>query len=343
MPNLNVDTYQFDFSGGGGVPEGYTYIVDSDQALNNWLHGISGNDYTHVFIAPGRWSIDYAQVETIKYLDDVSIGTKTITGVPGSVICDDDNDYTDLYDGFAILKYQTLPTKDYFIKGITFEFKKVMVYNSSDGYFTILSKCINIINCNILSISTRPSCSAPIACAYACTNISNCTFSTGYASTVTGGQGHIDAVQNCINIYNCIFNIINEAQNDASPSDNSFTFVSGCINIYNCVMFGELDSKLTRDSMPSGFWGCKNINNVIVYNAADYGDSIGMCAQVNNCIALFFGDNTAMSHCCGYTIDQYGYMSLAVAKSYRDYADHSRTVAAANNSAGGWNWVTSRY
>lgn len=342
-PNLNIDTYRFEFgSGGGGTPEGITYVVDSSQKLNDWLTGVAGNDYTHVFIAPGRWSFDYNNIsqQKLKKLDDVTVGTKTIDGAPGSVICDDNNGYTQFdYSFKGILGYTTRPTKNCYIKNVTFEFNKAIIYSPYEGEYSMLYNCINIISCNISSVQTNSTGGAPLACAYACVNISNCSFSTGYASTVISGQSHIRAVDNCINITNCIFNIINEAPNQAAQSDNSFYLISTCYNISDCTIYGNLTSKLCRDSIPSVLTGCYNVNNVIVYDTGNYGSGFDTCSHITNCIAKAFNGCNSMSHCSGYNINQYNYFELTGATCNNCYADHGSSNAVADTAAGGYNKV----
>ena len=325
--------------------EGITYVVDSNTALMNWLTGVSGNDYTHVYIAPGRWSIDYSSIDSKKHLDDVSIGTKTIDGAPGSVICDDNNDYFDTADHEfgGILGYTTQPTKDCYIKNVSFEFSKALTYTPSDGEFSILYNCINIINCNVSAVQTHSTGSAPLACAWKCINIFNCTFSTGYSSAVVSGQNHIDSIAYCKNIANCIFNIINDAQNYADE-DSSFYFVDSCANISDCVVYGNLINNTEWSALGEGtniFSGCTNINNIMIYNESITGyGACDACVDISNVVAKEFTRCKGMSHCCGFSIDQWGYMYMAAASFSNCYADHGTTNAVANTAAGGYNWVT---
>ena len=130
----------------------YTYVVDSDLKLNDWLNNTPGNDYTHVYIAPGRWKLDYDRVprQSEWYLVEYplldTIGTKTIEGVSGSVICDDDYEGY-LKSGVNLFNYNTLNYTNY-IKGITVELNHVESY--SGGY--IFRKCANVYDCNIINL-----------------------------------------------------------------------------------------------------------------------------------------------------------------------------------------------
>lgn len=356
-PNLNIDTYGFEFgSGGGGTPEGITYVVDSSQKLNNWLHGVVGNDYTHVYIAPGRHVLDYTQASTVKYLDDVSIGTKTITGAPGSVICDDTNTHSeDETHKFThgVFGYQTRPTKDCFIKGLTIEISKYcgdISPSSETGRSYIFFNCINITECNITAVGTYDKGEtgdtmgngAPLSIAAQCINISKCSFSTGYTSADGDEQGAIFAIHSCDNIDSCFFNIINESTHERGDDDTCFTFIGSCNNISNCVA-DISNMSYALGASPSMFYACYNLTNIFVKSDdIDYAGIDG-CGQVTNCIAKYFEDCYAMSHCCSYSISQSGYMSLAEGKHYRCYADHAKTVSVADTAAGGWNWMVSRW
>ena len=66
------------------LKEGYafTYIVDSDVKLANWLNGVSGNDYSSVLVKTGTWNYNGIPLS----LDDNSVNTKKITGEYNSVI-----------------------------------------------------------------------------------------------------------------------------------------------------------------------------------------------------------------------------------------------------------------
>lgn len=75
------------------LEEGYafTYIVDSDVKLANWLNGVPGNDYSSVLVKTGTWNYNGIPLP----LDDNSINTKKIIGEYNSVIhisADGDND-----------------------------------------------------------------------------------------------------------------------------------------------------------------------------------------------------------------------------------------------------------
>lgn len=358
-PNLNIDTYEFEFGGGGGggTPEGITYVVDSSQKLNDWLTGVAGNDYTHVFIAPGRHVLDYTQASTVKYLDDVSIGTKTITGAPGSVICDDINTHSeDETHKFAhgLFGYQTRPKKECYIKNVTIEISKYCgdispSYETGRSY--LFYNCINIIGCNITAIGTYTKDNegatmgdgAPPSIAARCVNIRNCYFNTGYSSADHHDQGTINAIAQCNDIDSCIFDITDESTYDRGDDDTSFSYVYSCVNISNCISYGTVSSHL--GASPDIFNSCRNMTNIIVYDDNDPGDysTVNLCINLCNVISKYFDNCKAMSHCCGFTISSYGSMEMAAMKFYRCYADYSGTVNIADTAAGGWNWGTSRW
>ena len=355
-PNLNIDTYGFEFGGGGGgAPVGYTYVVSNSQKLNDWLHGVSGNDYTHVYIAPGRHVIDYTIASTIKYLDDAYVGTKTITGAPGSVICDDTNTHNEASTHkftHGLFGYQTLPTKDCFIKGLTIEISKYCGDVSPDyltGYSYLFFNCINITECSITALGTYTKDNegatmgdgAPPSIAAQCINISNCYFSIGYTADDHHDQGTISAITSCKDINNCIFNVANKSTYDRNDDDTDFDYVFMCSNITNCITSGDnIDSHL--GSGPTMFGSCNNMSNIFVHDSGTY-DTLDYCNNIDNIMAKNFIDCKAMSHCCGFSISPSGYISTAAMSYYRCYADHAGTVNIADTAAGGWNWGTSRW
>jgi len=63
-----------------------TFVVDSNQALSDWGWNAPGNDYSHVLIKRGTWSLAIgAQVRTYG-IDLNRSGTKAVTGEPGSIL-----------------------------------------------------------------------------------------------------------------------------------------------------------------------------------------------------------------------------------------------------------------
>ena len=321
----------------------YTYIVDSDEALMNWLTNVSGNDYTHVFVTSGRYSVDYNETNNLEKLD--TIGTKTIDGAPGAVICDDNNEYYDTSDNPKInglFSYATQPTKDCYIKDLTLEFNKYSEYNPDDdsGDDFLFYNCINIENCNVSSLGTHSG--APMGCMAKCVNITNCTFSTGYTSTSVN-QSHLRMVGGCKNITNSIVNIVNEEPDDAGY-DSSFKLFFGCYNINNCVVYGEVSTKLCGDPhYEINFLDyCAKVNNFITYNQTSFDSLVCDCIDITNVAAVKFSDCKGVSHCKKISINQYTHNDQFGNAAFIDcYADHGTTNAVADTAAGGYNRVAS--
>jgi hypothetical protein len=110
---------------GGGLSQ-FTYLVDSDAALAAWADSEAGNDYASVLIAPGTWN-------SSKEADLTAAGTKTVTGMPGSLL-----KFTSAYG----LRYTSLPDgNDCRMYNVTVEMTGVV--NGTNGF----CNCTNLTNC----------------------------------------------------------------------------------------------------------------------------------------------------------------------------------------------------
>ena len=298
----------------------YTYVVDSDLKLNDWLNNTPGNDYTHVYIAPGRWKLDYDRVprQSEWYLVEYplldTIGTKTIEGVSGSVICDDDYEGY-LKSGVNLFNYNTLNYTNY-IKGITVELNHVESY--SGGY--IFRKCANVYDCNIINLchsnddsNTIRSCEIFFS---ECINIHDNFIKFGTTSTYSGQYGSFSIFENCVNITNCIVEYIQDSDNVYVTSDDGYNYYfDNCKNIYNVIFYTDSPTEKLKLNGMLEFSVNHSCNLMHVINKTDYvtDSDYGQYAGINNngidnvyeCSARKSFDeySTGISHCMG--LDKY--------------------------------------
>ena len=321
-----------------------TYVVDSDLKLTNWLHNVSGNDYTHVYIAPGRWKVDHDDYTLVQKLD--TIGTKTIEGADGSVICDDDSEYVNSDDenDYSLLSYNTLPTtKDYWIKGLHIEFRKFTY-----SYEGIIQKCANISNCYFYKVTDKVAeigtGIGPGVTLKHCYNISNCTFISGFESTAVGTAGDCEMVSSCSFIYNCTAFIKFESSN-VNFSDHIDASLTG---FYDCTCISDCTVRFTENSIDNcachqgPIAGCQFISKCSVFSGQHLYDADFMgCSSLTSCRGKKFAGCSCVRYCSNVSSNY----QLQPATFERCYADnvvtgsYQATVPVANTVEGGFNLV----
>lgn len=145
-----------------------TYIVDSDQALNDWANIVAGNDYKHVLIKPGTYTIN-------KTIDLEETGTLTVVGMGGSKIISTASHGLVGYKG----------NMDYSLIGVNIEVR---------GGQSAFDSCANLIRCAGL---IKDSSSADCACFNDCQYLTNC-----YANCLNKAANTC-CFRNCQYLTNC--------------------------------------------------------------------------------------------------------------------------------------------
>lgn len=214
------------------IPSGFTFVVDSDQALNDWADQVEGNDYTSVLIMPGTWNI------TNKYIRPQQAGTKVVVGLPGSILNFEQESVTSCF----VVMYANRTKNDEYIKGVTVTAKFgrtgggvfrnarnlsncVVNCETSVGSVNGFVACKGLINCSSNAITTAES-AGSIAFA-GCKSLVNCE---GKAIGTTGGYGYSE----CVDLLFC--------KGAATSSGTGYGF-------YDCsVMFGcsPLEASTTK-------------------------------------------------------------------------------------------------
>ena len=329
------------------TPTGYTYVVDSSEALNNWLHGVSGNDYTRVYITPGRHVIDYTALDQIKRMDSADIGTVTIEGAVGAVICDDDQaDLYDTYNDYYLIRY-TNRNKTGYIKNVTFDIRHY-------GPTVLVRNCDNITNCKFnalygLALSSPTDLQrAETWCIEESDNVNNCICHYGYLSTAAvSNVGYKRVFSNCKNVIGCTVYVHGESdQTDPTSEDGEFCAFSDCIRVVNCTVYGIGDYIDYISLYPAIFSSCTQLINCVVIDI-EYRNSVvafNNCAQLQFCKGLTFKECYALFNCCYFNSsgDYGGGDVLYGAGAYfeRCYMDMAEQYAVANTAEGGYNIVS---
>ena len=163
----------------------FTYVIDSQAKFDDWVNGVSGNDYSYVAIIGGKGSgSGGAYVQTIS--NDLTDKTKGIQGFCGARIEADVSREPVQYG----LRYAVTPSgTDYFIKDLTLD-----IINGY-GFFN----CTNLHNCTGISTSYVSGGSSPNGF-FKCTNLHNCI---GTALGQGSYLGTINGFSDCTNLHNC--------------------------------------------------------------------------------------------------------------------------------------------
>ena len=297
--SLNIGNFEFDIGGGGGgIPEGTTYVIDSSQALTNWITDAAGNDYTHIYIAPGRHVIDYTLFtvdpetgeNSVKMLDSVNVDyehetatlvrrTKTIIGAPGAIICDDGQ--TDLTDSNVtqsnyLFQYEYsyadgeaqvqgyVATDECSIKNVTFELKHsgigILLYG-----FRHIENCTFKVALDTVVSDVYTEIPRLPTLAQRCTNIINCNTTYGCGPNANFNLVFAEAFLGCNNISNCDSFILVISHN--VKYTHELKIYDSCSNINNCNVDGAFNgiiestipNKGNYNFGPAAFCSCDNL------------------------------------------------------------------------------------
>lgn len=189
----------------------FTYVVDSDEALEAWANNTSGNDYTSVLIKRGIHTSN-------KKINLTTTGTKVIVGEVDSILKITES-------SAEIFKYDEKPnTSDYYMENVCVDI-------SSTYRPSAFVNCINLTKCKVVggtgqygnigfkNCSDLYNCYA-IAADYSfqsCSNLINCIGKTNNSGRTTYGN----AFKACSNLMYC----------SATESDYS---IVGCLSVKFC-------------------------------------------------------------------------------------------------------------
>lgn len=165
---------------------GFTFVIDSDEKLNQWANNQEGNDYTSVLIKKGTWTSSVG-------VNLSTCGTKVVVGEAGSKLNFKFVEYS--------LYYKEVPTSpEYYMFGV-----EVSCLNSSDSA-TAFYKCANLTNC----IGTA-NCIKHSYGFQNCANLTNCRGAGIDSNNISASKGY--GFYNCTGVSKC------------KPSEKSKSFV----------------------------------------------------------------------------------------------------------------------
>ena len=295
---------------------GYTYVVDSDQALLDWANNVGGNDYTHVLVKRGTWTMS----QQVAGVNLSQAGTKTVTGEPGSCINieygPEDDAHTFELNG---LFYEALPEdSDTFIKSLTIHTEQTNTPSGATSSKTRTVNCLknikNIINCVCIPGNK-----------YRATNqnwargMSSCKYIKD--SIVVLGQGSaqagsVNGFKNSSYIQNCIVTSVLESSLTLAYAYNT------------CKQLSECEATLRSSSSSSVMWGYSNCS--YLSNCSSDIDGLGTCIgymngnYLSNCKSI---TNTPSDNNVGFNNTKY------VSQCYAETSGAGKVELFYNNSS----------
>lgn len=215
----------------------FTYVVDSDQALNDWANIVGGNDYRHVLIKPGTYT-------TANTIDLEETGTLTVVGMGGSKIVSTAS--------HGIVGYKG--NMDVSLIGVNIEVR---------GGQSAFDSCANLIKCTgTIKNSSSGDCACFNDCQYLTGCYANCSNQAAntccfracqYLTNCYGYSGGAPAGAVGRSYYNCQYLTNCAGYSDGACNVSCF---EDCENMNNCVGVSN-SSVLATNSL--AFYKCKKM------------------------------------------------------------------------------------
>ena len=333
------------------IDDGFTYIVDSDAALQTWQSGTAGYDYTSVLIKKGKWSMNLG----LGSINLESCGTKFVYGEPGSLI------YAS-FSGNATTSYyvmrqtnrpnvtnvqggsSTIPSfvnkYDCWIYNVSIEIDDKATSNVS-GILCGFYYLANLINCRVYAHRDASSGGKLTHYGFSyCDNLANCRAETKNARTNGRGFNYCRYLTNC------------ESLSTAYSYANAFY---GCYHLTSCSGVAQNLGTNSTAAYSTGFTSCNNLSGCYGYatyhsGSTLHGTGFYSCNYLDSCEgygdAVGFSGCFYMSSCYGYSRDS-SYPSIVNCRSVvgcrayygynTSYADGGTSYPCADTPNGGFN------
>lgn len=352
----------------------FTYVVNSDETLNAWANNVSGNDYTHVLIKAGTWSL------TADTINLTTTGTKTITGEAGNLIIHDLS-----YDGVMhTVKYDDVPSSDiYSINGVNIKTINRWSNTTTTPARGCISfyKCTNLINCSAKGYTAYPVTGSNYFRGFSyCERLTNC-FTTIDRDTITTNGGFFAGFDYCKYLTNCsAYNKNTTINHFVGYGFNYCDYINGCEThiagtsqqsngYYKCNYISSSYAYCSSSNTAYSFTNCNYVTSCYGYSSSSAGTGVTSCNYMSNCKVYSIGSTmTGYKNCkhldnCVYSTSalnngvvgfsacygvRYCFVEITgttgstnatctgYSKSYSNLAAND-TFLCADTSSGGWN------
>lgn len=328
-----------------------TFVVDSDAKLSEWAANKSGNDYTSVYIAQGKYTLPSGGINL------TAAGTVTVEGNPNSLLLFES--LTNTNGNYAAALYYTeRPTElKYSIKSVQIECVGAPA-QEQNIYPVGFYNCNNLDKCSAYSRATG---TKAWQAAYAFYNCENLSFCFGASSGANNGNAYTYASSN--HLSNCV------ADESAYPAlyDSQADIIAYASSNYliNCVAKVKNGYEITRAYFGCNYLvGCKAEVTQDASSTVNEVTGFARCSRLTGCNATIddrsgktlterggFVHSAKVVNCVsqGARIYDCAYVAYCEATGFdNSYADEYKT-AAADNVAGGYNrngvlvWNTNKW
>lgn len=244
------------------IDEGFTYIVDSDAALQNWQQGTAGYDYTSVLIKKGTWTLNLSTAGHGIRLD--TVGTKIVYGEPGSLI---------------YVNYTTNVNSTEYVLYNTTEPTTTNINGNSTGIPAFINQYGQwVFNVSIeINDALTSNTSGSISAFRYVANLDHCSAYI-HRNASTGGKASHYGFYYCHHLNQCQGNTSNSRQY-GRPFSQCW-YLTNCNSVSSAYQYG------------AGFYGCRYLSTCTgaTKNLGNYGsvtDSVGFrsCYHMTSCYA----------------------------------------------------------
>ncbi len=316
-----------------------TFVVNSNETLQQWASHAAGNDYSSVYIASGTYTLASGGINL------TAAGTKQVEGHPSSKLVFEsltpvDGNYS------AALYYTSRPTDpSYNIKNVNVECTGAPA-TSANNYPCAFRNCVNLTNCSGFAKATGTKAYQAAYAFYGCQNLSFCF---GASSGANNGNAYTFSASSYLT--NCTAD--ETAYPAAYDSQADIIPYASCSYLVNCVSKAKNGYELTR-----GFFGCSYLTGCHAEMTQDASTTVteisgfNRCSRISNCHAKItdnsgktltniggFINSTMIDNCTseGGQIYNSSYVAKCNATAYTQSYSDDYVTAAADTAAGGWN------
>jgi hypothetical protein len=291
-----------------------TFIIDSNEKLKAWADNDPGNDYTHVRIKTGTWTLDIEPNRSNcgtsanpKTVIDISDGrTLSVVGEAGS--------------GLVINITPTDQDTNYFFQCI--KGRLAGIYPNFSGYGVFTGSLRNTgkylfenVNIKMYVTTTKTSTTIFSFGFVGCVNLNNCEFM--YDHIVAGSptpninlSDEIFGFLRCASLTNCTANIDTVLRINGGGMANGYGF-SQCVTLTNCTVTCYCEHGGGGASSCYGFSSCDSLTRCVSKVECSVG-AYPVAKGFSDCRHLVNCDGVGEANNGGYKNEGYGFSGCSV-------------------------------
>lgn len=218
-----------------GKMAAFTYVVDSDRALEDWARNSSVNDYTSVLIRKGVWT-------STREVSLVLSGTSVVVGEPGSQLVftgchglrGGDEPGSDMLGGSKLLSGVTVRCVEGNNTQCYWQLSNIdrcTAIQEGTGWTGTFVQCTNLTRCKSITISQDGV--GSLAMSFnSCENLADCV------AVSSGGVGHNIGFSNCKRLNRCRAEAVTPGNDPGDAATGVANGFQACNSVVDCVGTG---------------------------------------------------------------------------------------------------------